>query len=77
MTIKEILHYAFQWRKQNAEFKKQMVEIEYRRERLRKAHALHMDVLHNYGLDAYSKLASMDSIVEGDVEITVINYLDI
>lgn len=77
MSIKQILHYAFQWRKQNAEFKKQIAEIEYRRERLRKAHDLHMDVLHNYGLYAYSRLASMDSIVEGESEITVINYLDI
>lgn len=69
--------YLFGHKKRIAEYNRQMAEIEYRRERLRLAHKLHMDVLENYGLFAYIHLADMDVIINDTKKITVINYLDI
>lgn len=69
--------YLFGRNERLIEFNKQLAEIRQKQERVNAAFALHRDVLHNYGLEAYAKLRDVDSIIQDNKPITVINYLDI
>lgn len=66
----------FDWANRMVGIKTTYDELQRQQARIEPAYKLHREVLHQYGLEAYSKLASPDEIIEDDKSITIINYLD-
>jgi hypothetical protein len=72
-----LLHYLFNHKARIAELKAQQAEVVRQQSRMNVAYDLHHEVLKQYGYEVWLKLTPPNEIMEGDLNINIINYLNI